>query len=156
MIWILNEGRHQCDRIGQILKVVGYNFSYKSSPNIHQLKKAPLKHITFWVCIPTEITFWATFGNIWATFLFQQMITLVTRHKWHITYFSFVTIFSQMLAHFLGNSKILFGQFRKYFFGQFRNAYGYKLTMLYVLFGWLKKGIFYVNIWSHWSIRFLL
>ena len=58
--------RPQCDQIGRFLKDIGDKISNKSSPNdwklFGQLKKPHLNVKT------TVATFWATFGNIWATF----------------------------------------------------------------------------------------
>jgi len=58
----------QCDQIVRFLKVAGEKYSYISSLNIRRVL-GYLKNITFQVKT-NVITFWPTFGNIWATFYF--------------------------------------------------------------------------------------
>ena len=56
----------------------GNKFPYKSNPPKHFLllgyfEKRPL------LCETDSTTFWATFGLIWATFIFQHLVTLKSR-----------------------------------------------------------------------------
>ena len=65
----------QCDQIGQFFKVLVNNFAWKSSPKTLESFWAVLKYITFSKTAVASI--WATFGNIWATFLLQYLVTLL-------------------------------------------------------------------------------
>ena len=59
----------QCDQIGRISKVLGEIFCFKKA-EMYSDFLAILKNIHFPI-ITALATFWATFGNIWATFNFS-------------------------------------------------------------------------------------
>ena len=61
------ESGNKCGQIGRFLKILDYNFSYKSSPQkwgtLGLIKTSLLKKTAV-------VTFWSTFETIWATFYY--------------------------------------------------------------------------------------
>ena len=62
----------QCDQIGRFLKVLGDKFSNKGISNFFGYFEKPHSYVS-----TAAATSWVTFGNIWATFLLQHLVTLM-------------------------------------------------------------------------------
>ena len=69
---------NRCDSIGQFWKVFGHKFSFKSSQNGDFFGYFESNNLNKNCCG----IFSVNFGNNWATFLFQHLVTLTSQSKW--------------------------------------------------------------------------
>ena len=75
-LWVCVRAIGHCDQIGRFLEVLGNKFDDKSSLKRLVTFGLFLKRITS--CKNAVVTIWATFGNSWAIFLLQYLVTLLT------------------------------------------------------------------------------
>ena len=86
----------QCDQIGRFLKVLASKFDYKSSLNIDDFFGLFWKGVLY---EKTAVAYtWTAFGNIWATFLLQYLVTLFQTFCLSLIVFNYILIVTNVVV----------------------------------------------------------